>query len=265
MGSKSAPKYANTTFDTGIFGSSTSGEKGTNYKSNANMTNIGNNALSGWNNALTAIGSNDYSNDPNFQVYQNDFNRNAQKSFETNVLNPIQSQGLMRSSGLQAATNSFNNTLTDNLADLYDSYYNRQVNNLGQYQNSANTLYNMIMGINQGSMTNSKNVSDYNMNAWQQEQANKQAMWNGLMKAYSDTAGNVASAAMLAASDINVKENIKPIGEKNGYQWYEFTYKEGLGLPEGIQTGVIAQEVEKINPDAVVEINGIKHVDYSKL
>jgi hypothetical protein len=171
----------------------------------------------------------------------------------------------MRSSGLQAATNAYNNTLTDNLADLYDSYYNRQVNNLGQYQNSANTLYNMIMGINQGSMTNSKNVSDYNINAWQQEQANKQAMWNGLMKAYSHTAGNVANAAMLAASDINVKENIKPIGEKNGYQWYEFTYKEGLGLPEGVQTGVIAQEVEKINPDAVVEINGIKHVDYSKL
>ena len=260
MGSKSAPKYANTTFDTGIFGSSTSGEKGTKYKSNANMTNIGNNALSGWNNALTAIGSNDYSNDPNFQVYQDNFNRNAQKSFETNVLNPIQSQGLMRSSGLQAATNAYNNTLTDNLADLYDSYYNRQVNNLGQYQNSANTLYNMIMGINQGSMTNSKNVSDYNMEGYKADQALKAAMWQALGQA----AGGIAGGAT-KASDINVKENIKPIGEKNGYQWYEFTYKEGLGLPEGVQTGVIAQEVEKINPDAVVEINGIKHVDYSKL
>ena len=200
MGSKSAPKYANTTFDTGIFGSSTSGEKGTSYKSNANMTNIGNNALSGWNNALTAIGSNDYSNDPNFQVYQDNFNRNAQKSFETNVLNPIQSQGLMRSSGLQAATNAYNNTLTDNLADLYDSYYNRQVNNLGQYQNSANTLYNMIMGINQGSMNNSKNVSDYNMNAWQAEQANKQAMINGLVNA----AGTVAGAALTGGTSLGL-------------------------------------------------------------
>lgn len=199
MGSKSAPEYAKTSFNTGgIFGSSTTDKSGTQFNSNANMTNIGNNALSGWNNALTAIGNNDYSNDPNFQVYQDNFNRNAQKSFETNVLNPIQSQGLMRSSGLQAATNAYNNTLTDNLADLYDSYYNRQVNNLGQYQNSANTLYNMIMGINQGSMTNSQNVSDYNMKAWQQEQANKQAMLNGLVQA----AGTVAGAALTGGTSL---------------------------------------------------------------
>lgn len=201
MGSKSAPEYAKTSFNTGgIFGSSTTDKSGTKFNSNANMTNIGNNALSGWNDALTAIGSNDYLNDPNFQVYQDDFNRNAQKSFETNVLNPIQSQGLMRSSGLQAATNAYNNTLTDNLADLYDSYYNRQVNNLGQYQNSANTLYNMIMGINQGSMTNSKNVSDYNMDAWKAEQANKQAMINGLVNA----AGTVAGAALTGGTSLGL-------------------------------------------------------------
>lgn len=41
--------------------------------------------------------------------------------------------------------------------------------------------------------------------------------------------------------------------------------KENLGLPKGKQIGVIAQEVEKINPEAVKTINGIKHVDYSKL
>jgi hypothetical protein len=263
MGKKSAPEYAKTSYDTGgIFGSSTSSKNGTSYKSNANMTNIGNNSLTGWNNALTAIGSNDYSNDPNFQVYQDNFNRNAQKSFETNVLNPIQSQGLMRSSGLQAATNSFNNTLADNLADLHDNYYNRQVNNLSQYKDSANTLYDMIMGINQGALGNSKAVSDYNLNKWKTEQEN--STFKMIADAYSNMAGQAAGAA-IAASDINVKENIKPIGEKNGYQWYEFTYKEGLGLPEGVQTGVIAQEVEKINPDAVVEINGVKHVDYSKL
>jgi hypothetical protein len=106
----------------------------------------------------------------------------------------------MRSSGLQAATDAYNNTLTDNLADLYDSYYNRQVNNLGQYQNSANTLYNMIMGINQGSMTNSKNVSDYNMDAWKAEQANKQAMINGLVNA----AGTVAGAALTGGTSLGL-------------------------------------------------------------
>ena len=66
-------------------------------------------------------------------------------------------------------------------------------------------------------------------------------------------------------SDINVKENIKKIGKRNGFNWYEFNYKKGLGLPEGRQEGVIAQEVEKVKPEAVVEINGIKHVYYSKI
>ena len=259
--SSKAPEYANTKYDTGgLFGSSTTDKKGTTFNPTDNMSNIAGTSLTGWNKSLNNLLSNDYANDPNFKVFQDNFNRNAQNSFETNVLNPLQSQGLMRSSALQSATNSFNETMNNNLANLYDSYYNRQANNLSQMQNSASTLYDMIMGVNKGSQANSQNVSNHQMEAYKADQALKSAMWQSLGQA----AGSAAGVA-LAASDINVKENIKPIGEKNGYQWYEFTYKEGLGLPEGVQTGVIAQEVEKINPDAVVEIDGIKHVDYSKL
>jgi len=29
--------------------------------------------------------------------------------------------------------------------------------------------------------------------------------------------------------------------------------------------GVMAQDVEMVNPEAVVEINGIKHVDYNRI
>lgn len=195
MGKKSGPSvpdYAKTTYGTGdIFGSSTTDKNGTNFNSNTSMSNIGNNSLTGWNNALTAIGSNDYSNDPNFQVYLDNFNKNATKSYQTNVLNPIQSQGLTRSSALQAATNAFNDTLTDNLADLYDSYYNRQVNNLGQYQNSASTLYDMIMGINRGSQKNSESVNSFNQWKYQQELA-KAAQQNAGV-------GNIASGAINGA------------------------------------------------------------------
>lgn len=200
--SNKAPEYAKTSYDTGgLFGSSTTDKKGTIFNPTNNMTNVANSAWQGWGNSLNAIGNNDYSSDPNFQVYQDNFNRNLGKSYQANVLNPLTQQGLMRSSGLQAATNSFNDTMADNLADLYDSYYNRQSNNLSQYQNSLNSLYNMLTGVNSGSQQNSQNVSDYNMKKWQQEQAQKQAMWSNLVDLGSSIAG-VAAAPMTGGTSI---------------------------------------------------------------
>ena len=63
-----------------------------------------------------------------------------QQAYDTNVLGNLTDRGLMRSSGLQAATNSFNNTMQQGLADLYDSYYNRQQNNLNSALNAQNNL-----------------------------------------------------------------------------------------------------------------------------
>lgn len=64
-----------------------------------------------------------------------------------------------------------------------------------------------------------------------------------------------------AASDINVKENISQVGIlDNGLPVYLFNYK-GNNTP---QIGLMAQDVEKVNKDAVKEIDGIKHVYYTK-
>lgn len=260
--SKKAPKYATTSYDTGgLFGSSTTGKSGTTYNPAGWMTSADNTASTGINTSLGNMLSNDYANDPNFQAYQNQLNKTMAQNYDASVLSNLVDRGLMRSSGLQAATNSFANTLADNTMNLYDNYYNRQQNNLANSLNVQNALFNYLTGVNQGSQVGSKNVSDYNMQAYQAQQQANSALWNSL----SNAAGNTAGAAAIAASDINVKENIKKIGNKNGYNWYEFTYKDGLGLPKGRQEGVIAQEIENINPDAVIKINGIKHVDYSKL
>ena len=195
MGSKksTAPEYATTTTGTGgLFGSSTSGKSGTSFEAEdwqKNMGGLGSNLI---NQSLQGMATNDYSNDPNFQVYQDNFNRQAQQAYDANVLNPLANRGLMRSSGLQAATNSFNNTMADNLADLQDSYYNRQVNNLSNALNSQNQLYNWITGLNNAAMGNSQAVSNYNMQAYQADQAAKQAMWGNLMNA----AGSIAGAGL---------------------------------------------------------------------
>lgn len=62
-------------------------------------------------------------------------------------------------------------------------------------------------------------------------------------------------------SDKKVKENIRRIGKTNdGQNIYLYNYK-GDPTP---RVGLMAQEVEKIHPEAVSEINGVKAVDYEE-
>jgi hypothetical protein len=77
-----------------------------------------------------------------------------------------------------------------------------------------------------------------------------------------------AEAATLAfASDLKTKKNIKYVETKKGIKFYEFEYKtdEYPELPNGKQYGVIAQEIENIIPDAVIQGEKYKLVDYSKV
>ena len=183
MGSKSAPEYAKTTTSTGgLFGEATNSKKGSTFKAEDWQTTMGDTGSNLVNTSLAGLLTNDYSNDPNFQVYQDNFNRGMQQAYDTNVLGNLTNRGLMRSSGLQAATNSFNNTMQEGLADLYDTYYNRQLNNLNAGLNAQNNLYSWITGLNQDAAKNSQAVSNYNMQAYQTEQAAKQAMFNSIMQ-----------------------------------------------------------------------------------
>ena len=189
MGSKSAPKYATTTYGTGgLFGSSTNSESGTKFTPTSweqnTMGIVGENIPTTLSNML----SNDYSNDPNFQKYQSNLNRQMTQAYDTNVLSQLANRGLMRSSGLQGATNAFADTLANNEVNLFDNYYNRQANNLSALQNTANNIYNYITGINSGALNTSNAVNQHNMAAWQAEQAANAQLFGSLANA----AGNIA-------------------------------------------------------------------------
>ena len=77
--------------------------------------------------------------------------------------------------------------------------------------------------------------------------------------------------AAIMASDIRMKENIKAIGWlPNGLPVYTYEYKpEFKDHPlagHGTHTGVMAQEVEVMYPNAVITLdNGYKAVDYGRL
>ncbi|KKK65940.1 hypothetical protein LCGC14_2969100, partial [marine sediment metagenome] len=71
---------------------------------------------------------------------------------------------------------------------------------------------------------------------------------------------------LIRISDEKLKENIKiienPIEKLHGIKGVEWNWKEKT--KQG-NIGVIAQDVEKIFPDAVHEINGVKRVNYEAL
>lgn len=77
----------------------------------------------------------------------------------------------------------------------------------------------------------------------------------------SPISSSMGSALFSMFSDERLKEDIEPVGKLfDGQNVYSYRYK-GDHVP---RIGLMAQEVEQINPDAVTEIAGFKAVDYGK-
>jgi hypothetical protein len=99
-----------------------------------------------------------------------------------------------------------------------------------------------------------------NMNTYNAQTGQYNSMLGGLM--------NLGGLAMLG-SDLRIKQDIRKIGEDpRGFGYYEYRYipeqREKWG--DGLHLGVIAQEVEKIIPKAVVTgEDGFLMVNYGAL
>ena len=106
----------------------------------------------------------------------------------------------------------------------------------------------------QGADINRATENQYQSNL---DATNATNAWNqGMMKGLFSLGGS----AMM--SDKRLKKNIKLVGKTEGGTNI-YTYNYVWGGPT--QMGVMAQEVEKDNPDAVIEIAGYKAVNYSKV
>ncbi len=109
--------------------------------------------------------------------------------------------------------------------------------------------------------------------ALQNQYAAQEQQYQGLMSGLFGTAGTVlgamaggpfgamaGGAAGKAFSDRRLKHKIKRVGKlDNGLPVYSFEYL-GNSTP---QIGLMADEVERLRPEAVTEVNGIKLVDYN--
>jgi hypothetical protein len=86
---------------------------------------------------------------------------------------------------------------------------------------------------------------------------------------FGSALGSLGAAAITKFSDIRVKQDIVQVGRlDNGFPLYAFQYKPEFRdeCGHGFQIGVMAQDVEKIIPDAVsTHAGGYKMVDYGKV
>lgn len=137
-------------------------------------------------------------------------------------------------------------------------------------QNVLQSLVNQKLGGLTGfaqTPVSGANVANAYQNIGQTIGSSGMAQINAGQQQLGQLFGLGTSIAGLALSDSRLKDNVKPIATMNGHNLYSWTWNEKahkLGL-YGRGIGVMADEIEKTNPDAVSMLNGYKAVDYSKI
>ncbi len=119
---------------------------------------------------------------------------------------------------------------------------------------SGSQVSNPAMPGWQGSQIANTDVGGLINQNYQNQVANWQQKQSGLGSLFG-------LGASLIASDRRLKTDIREVGKtKDGQKIYSYRYKGG----GPVHLGLMAQEVEKKHPEAVVKIDGIRAVDYGK-
>ena len=175
--------------------------------------------------------------------------------------------------GITPGSEAFNREMTNMSQGRNDAYNQLMLSGRGQALAEVNQPINQITALLSGSQVSNPNVSmaqpaqaattdnagiinnayGQQMNAWQQNQQSR----NGLLGGLFDAGGSLGSAAIMA-SDARLKSDIVRTGEINGLGVYEYRYL-GSARP---QVGLMAQEVIKTKPHAVVIRDGYAEVNY---
>lgn len=166
--------------------------------------------------------------------------------------------------GIQTGTKQYNQVMGDvqnnqlgALSDIANQaifagqdYTSGQIGNVNALTGARDIQYVNSMGGSNSSYDNAYAGQQYN---------------NALRNQRNQNIKNAIGAAAFAFSDKQLKENLKKVGTlDNGLKVYVGNYKKETGLDTKPQLFLIAQEVEKKNPDAVIEKDGYLAVNYKK-
>lgn len=157
--------------------------------------------------------------------------------------------------GLNAGQSQFSTQLAAQDAELKRQKQQQVLAYLGQLGQASGVSQDVATQNFQKQILAEQALGQAKTDWYTQRDTNRQA----LTKAGASLAGTAVTAA---ASDIRLKENIKFSHKENGYNIYEFNYKSD---PSSRYTGVMAQEIIEVNPNAVVEEDGYYKVYYDML
>ncbi|MFR1672360.1 MAG: hypothetical protein ACLSWI_05380 [Candidatus Gastranaerophilaceae bacterium] len=191
MGKGSAGEYPTTTMNTGLYGSSTTNKKGTTYNPTDFQKNLVNTSQQGISSTLSEFLNPSYKSET-YLADKAQRQKQQQQAFDASVLSPLANRGLMRSSGLQAATNSFADTLANQESQAMANYKTEQANKLATLLGLYEMPYNMMTGTSGLSQGLSNAVGNYNL----QNQAQLNASNSGAFGQIANTVGTIGKLAM---------------------------------------------------------------------
>jgi hypothetical protein len=194
---------------------------------------------------------------PGTQAYENAMRQQSMK--ENDLLLGATTQGF--GVGSQANQQAFNQEMTK---------YNMPLNTLSALRSGSQVQNPTFVNAPQQATTSGADIlgatqMGYNaqMGNFNAQQAAQQGFNSGLM----GLGGTLGAAAIM--SDIRTKEHIKQVGFlPNGLSVYEYEYKPKWKdkAGHGKFIGVMAQEVEMVQPQAVItRLDGYKMVNYGML
>jgi hypothetical protein len=164
-----------------------------------------------------------------------EFSQNRQSAYDQTYLSAYNTTA-------QQALTERNQPLNEMMAMLSGS----QV----QQPSYANTPQTPVSGVDYAGLVGQK---------YQSDMANYQNKMGGLFGLGGSVLGGWAKTGFAMPSDRRLKTDIRRVGRTDkGLPVYTYRYKH-YGP---VHMGVMADEVEEIIPEAVVEVNGFKHVRY---
>ena len=179
MGKKKAPKYATTTTDTGLFGTATTSGKGSTF----NPANFQKNLIG----VTEANAANSLQNYLNPDYESEDYKRGEEyytnkmnNMLENNYLNPALSRNLLRGSTASDIMRGFGQDLANTEYERQQQYKADQLQNYMAAMMPYTTIYDISKGTQGLSNALSNAVSNYNLQAYQANQAGGSGLGSAL-------------------------------------------------------------------------------------
>ena len=271
MGKKEKVSTTNptTTTNMGMFGSTTTGAKGSTFNATdfqKKFTEASEANALNYQNALNNLVTTDITRDIAQEAVDN-MNRQYQLDFQNQLLSPALSKGWLRGSTAQdvatVANQDYQNRRYQLVNDEIARQQQEQEYNINKYNQALQqalggytTMYDIAKGVTGLSNSLNSNIANFQLQAQKANQESADKRYQANMQAI----GKALEAGATVMSDIRVKENIEKLDTVDGINIYKFDYISGAKN----QVGVIAQEMQEKCPECVVDGEILK-VDYSKL